>query len=212
MSNSCNPVDLQPARHLCPWNCLGKNTRVGGQFLLRGIFLTRELKPVSCIAGRFCTEPSGKPLNRYQSVQSLGRVRLFVTPRTAARRPACPSPTPGAHPNPRPLSQGCHPSIPSSVAPFSCPQSALLPYNLHRPHNVPLLTSLHSSRLSAVLDHLLYFAYFPPRLLFKFLKWRHRPALFLDFLPPFSALTIPWLVMHSTKYLTPLLYSATRQN
>ena len=36
----------------------------------------------------------------------------------------CPSPTPGVHPNPFPLSQWCHPTISSSVVPFSsCPQS-----------------------------------------------------------------------------------------
>ena len=39
-------------------------------------------------------------------------------------RPPCPSPTPGVHPNPRPLSQWYHPTISSSVVPFSfCPQS-----------------------------------------------------------------------------------------
>ena len=39
-------------------------------------------------------------------------------------RPPCPSPTPGVHPNPCTLSQWCHPSISSSVVPFSsCPQS-----------------------------------------------------------------------------------------
>ena len=38
-------------------------------------------------------------------------------------RPPCPSPTPGVHPNPHPLSQWCHPAISSSVVPFSsCPQ------------------------------------------------------------------------------------------
>ena len=40
-----------------------------------------------------------------------------------ARSP-CPSPTPGVHSNSRPLSWWCHPSISSSVIPFSsCPQS-----------------------------------------------------------------------------------------
>ena len=34
-------------------------------------------------------------------------------------RPPCPSPTPGVHPNPCPLSQWCHPTISSSVIPFS---------------------------------------------------------------------------------------------
>ena len=39
-------------------------------------------------------------------------------------RPPCLSPTPGIHPNPCPLSQWCHPTISSSVVPFSsCPQS-----------------------------------------------------------------------------------------
>ena len=39
-------------------------------------------------------------------------------------RPPCPSPTPGVHPNPRPLSRWCHPTISSSVIPFSsCHQS-----------------------------------------------------------------------------------------
>ena len=39
-------------------------------------------------------------------------------------RPSCPSPTPGVYPNPCALSWWCHPTIPSSVIPFSfCPQS-----------------------------------------------------------------------------------------
>ena len=39
-------------------------------------------------------------------------------------RPPCPSPAPGVHPNPCPLSRWCHSTILSSVIPFSsCPQS-----------------------------------------------------------------------------------------
>ena len=38
-------------------------------------------------------------------------------------RPPCPSPTPRVHPNSCPLSRWCHPTISSSVVPFSsCPQ------------------------------------------------------------------------------------------
>ena len=38
-------------------------------------------------------------------------------------RPPCPSPTPRVYPNPCPLSRWCHPTISSSVVPFSsCPQ------------------------------------------------------------------------------------------
>ena len=39
-------------------------------------------------------------------------------------RPPCPSPSPGVHSDSRPSSRWCHPSISSSVVPFSsCPQS-----------------------------------------------------------------------------------------
>ena len=39
-------------------------------------------------------------------------------------RPPCPSPTPRVHPNSCPLNRWCHPTISSSVVPFSsCPQS-----------------------------------------------------------------------------------------
>ena len=38
-------------------------------------------------------------------------------------RPPCPSPTTRVHPNSCSLSRWCHPTISSSVIPFSCPQS-----------------------------------------------------------------------------------------
>ena len=60
---------------------------------------------------------------QFSSVQSLSHVRFFVTHELQHTRPPCPSPTPGVHPNPCPLSQWCHPAISSSVVPFSsCPQ------------------------------------------------------------------------------------------
>ena len=49
----------------------------------------------------------------------FSHVRLFVTPWTAARQPPCPSPTLGAYSNSCLLSQWCHPTILSSVIPFS---------------------------------------------------------------------------------------------
>ena len=56
------------------------------------------------------------------SVQ-LTRVQLFATPWITACQ-ACPSPTPGVYPNSCPLSRWCHPTISSSVVPFSsCLQS-----------------------------------------------------------------------------------------
>ena len=57
------------------------------------------------------------------SVQSLNHVRLFAIHGLQHARLPCPSPTPGACSNSCPLSQWCHPTISSSVMPFSCPQS-----------------------------------------------------------------------------------------
>ena len=68
--------------------------------------------------------PNSKYDNVGSSVQSLSRVQLFVTPWTATCQPPCPSPTPGVYPNSCPLSRWCHPTISSSVVPFSsCLQS-----------------------------------------------------------------------------------------
>ena len=43
--DSLQPHGLQPARLLCPWNSLGKNTEMGCYFLLQGIFLTQGSNP-----------------------------------------------------------------------------------------------------------------------------------------------------------------------
>ena len=53
------------------------------------------------------------------SVQLLSRVQLFVTPWTAAHQASLSITAPGVYPNSRPLSQWCHPTISSSVVPFS---------------------------------------------------------------------------------------------
>ena len=61
---------------------------------------------------------------RFSSVQSLSRVWLFATPWMQHAWSPCPSPPPRAHSNSCPLSQWCHPTIPSSIVPFSsCLQS-----------------------------------------------------------------------------------------
>ena len=59
-----------------------------------------------------------------EGVQSLSRVQLFVTPWTAAHQASLSTPTPRACSNPCPSSRWCHPTISSSVVPFSsCLQS-----------------------------------------------------------------------------------------
>ena len=65
-------------------------------------------------------------LEEFSSVQfSCSVVSDFLRPHELQHaRPPCLPPTPRVHPNPCPLSRWCHPSISSSVAPFSfCPQS-----------------------------------------------------------------------------------------
>ena len=45
MSDFVQPYGLQHARLLCPWDPLGKNTRVGYHALLQGIFPTQGSNP-----------------------------------------------------------------------------------------------------------------------------------------------------------------------
>ena len=45
-STLCDPMDLQPARLLCPWNPPDKNTGVDCHFLLQRIFPTQDSSPL----------------------------------------------------------------------------------------------------------------------------------------------------------------------
>ena len=74
----------------------------------------------------------------FSSVQSLSHVWLFVTPRTPAHQASLSITNSHSPLNPCPLSWWCHPTISSSVIPFSsCPQS------------FPALESFHMSQLFA---------------------------------------------------------------
>ena len=65
------------------------------------------------------------PLRVFSSVQSHCHVWLFATPWTAACQTSLSFITPGAYQNSCPLSWRCHPTISSSVFPFSsCLQSS----------------------------------------------------------------------------------------
>ena len=55
----------------------------------------------------------------FVAVQSFTRVWLFVTPWTTAHQASCPSSIPRAYTNTCPSSWWCHPTISSSVFPFS---------------------------------------------------------------------------------------------
>ena len=64
-------------------------------------------------------------------------------------RPPCPSPTPGVHSDPHPLSQWCHPALSFSVVPFfSCPQS--LPASGSFPMSQLFTWDGQSTRVSAL--------------------------------------------------------------
>ena len=69
-----------------------------------------------------------KTLPSFQCISSVQFSRSVVSDslrphKPQHTRPPCPSPTPGVHPNPCPLSRWCHPTISSSVVSFSsCPQ------------------------------------------------------------------------------------------
>ena len=56
---------------------------------------------------------------QFSSVQSLSRVLLFATHGLQHTWSPCPSSTPRVYPNSCPLSRWCHPTISSSVVPFS---------------------------------------------------------------------------------------------
>ena len=56
---------------------------------------------------------------QFSSVWCLIRVWIFVTPWTEARQASLSTPTPGVYSNSCPLSWWCHPTISSSVVPFS---------------------------------------------------------------------------------------------
>ena len=71
VSDSLRPYGLYPARLLCPWDSLGKNTGVGHHVLLQGIFLIQGWNLyLLCIlhwqAGSLPLTPPGKSTGEWQ--------------------------------------------------------------------------------------------------------------------------------------------------
>jgi len=85
---------------LCPWDFPGKNTGVDCHFLLHSTHWLC-LNDVRIICG----------------VSSV--TQPLQPPGLQHTRPPCPSPTPSVYSNSCPLSWWCHPTISSSVVPFS---------------------------------------------------------------------------------------------
>ena len=93
---------------------------------LSGPPITRKAQQQCVIRWKWCIKITSKQDQRACAVQfSSSVVSDSLRPHELQHaRPPCPSPTPGVHPNPCPLSWWCHPTISSSVVPFSsCPQS-----------------------------------------------------------------------------------------
>ena len=115
MTDSLRPHGLQPTRLLHPWAFPGKSTGVSWHFLLLKYYQEVVFKKNMKSTVSFMISHTQ---SLFSSVQLLSPAWFFATP-----WPPCPSLTPGVHPNPCPSSRWCHPTISSSVIPFSCPQS-----------------------------------------------------------------------------------------
>ena len=129
MYDSLQPHGLKSLIGQSPWNFPGKSTRVGCHFLLQGIFLTQGLNPglPHCKQMLYHLSHQRWECKLVQPFSSVTQSCLTLQPHGLQHaRPPCPSPAPGAYSNSCPLSRWCHPTISSSVVPFSsCLQSFL---------------------------------------------------------------------------------------
>ena len=75
------PYGLPPARLICPWNILCKNTGGGWHFLLQGIFSTQGRTCISCIGRQilyhWATREAPATIIHYYNNQSLNRLKTF---------------------------------------------------------------------------------------------------------------------------------------
>ena len=83
MSNSVQPHGLQPARFLCPWNSLGKNTGMGCHSCLQRIFLTQGLNQrllglLHWQVGSLSLAPPGKPLGQSNAPQTCWLITVTL--------------------------------------------------------------------------------------------------------------------------------------
>ena len=111
------------AQSLSLWHSPGKAAGVGCDFLLQAICLTQGSNlHLLCLLRR---QVASLPLSHVLLLFTHSPVSDALWPHGLQHaRPPCPSPTSGAYSHSCPLSRWCHPTISSSVFPFSsCPQS-----------------------------------------------------------------------------------------
>ena len=112
----------------CPTLCDPMDYSLPG-FSVRGILQAKTLKWVAMPSSRGSSQSMYKTwISSVSSIQlgsvQLSHVQLFATPWTVASQASCPSPSPRAYSNSCPSCWWCHPTILSSVFPFSsCLQS-----------------------------------------------------------------------------------------
>ena len=109
---------------------MGESGKAGGDVFLGVILLPSpsphgEFGSSLHLVVRALTQVSRLQGSFYISVQSLSRVWLFATPWIAARQASLSITNALSCSNSHPSSWWHHPTISSSVAPFSCPQSQL---------------------------------------------------------------------------------------
>ena len=61
----CDPLECNPPGSLCPWDFSGKNTGVGGHFILQGIFPTQGSNPDRLHFRQilYCLSHQGRPFS-----------------------------------------------------------------------------------------------------------------------------------------------------
>ena len=106
------------AQSRSPWHSPGKTAGVGCDFLLQVICLTQGWNlHLRCLL-HWQVDPL--PLSHMSLLFSHTVVSDSLWPHGLQHaRPPCPSPASGAYSNSCPLSRWCHPTISSSVIPFS---------------------------------------------------------------------------------------------
>ena len=79
VSNSLQPHGLQPTMLLRPWDSPGKNTGVGCQFFLQGIFSIQELNPglLYCRQILYQVSYNGRPI--FQQVWDINHLLVTET-------------------------------------------------------------------------------------------------------------------------------------
>ena len=120
-------MDCSPPGSSAHWALSCMNSGVGWHFLLQGNLPNLGIKPLSPIllhwqANSLPLSHLGSPVYiryQYSSVQSLSCVWLFMTPWTAGHQASLSITKSQSFPNLCPLSRWCHPTISSSVVPFS---------------------------------------------------------------------------------------------